>query len=163
MKYFLSLIMLSALFLGGIYTNIQAQFRKKATPRVGYQQKQNPLMTTKPVSKKGKNPPKDIKSVAEVDEYIGQGKPVVLMIHASWCGACKISMDPFAQAAEDNPHITFLKAEGSKEVPDIAKRYALRGFPTFVLLDAQGKEVHKFSGGGWPKSVLNEKIKNYIK
>lgn len=147
---FISLAIIGSLFaLSYMYSGkVQADIRKK---------KQNSGVRLQPAMQR-KNAPQDVKSMTEFDSILSQGKPAILMIHASWCGACHVSEKPFADAAEDNLGINFIKAEGSKDVPGITKRFAINGYPTFVIFDAQGKEVHKFSGGGWPKSFLNQKI-----
>lgn len=131
---------------------------KKTSP-----EQMSPIVQAQQTTKKRHNPPIIIKSMDELDKYIGSGKATVLMIHAHGCGACRVSMEPFADAAEDNQNVTFLKVEGNKEVPQVLQKYPIRGYPTFIIFDANGKEVHKFSGGGLPKSALNKKIKDYIK
>lgn len=152
---FISLAIIGSLFaLSYMYSGkVQAATRKK---------KQNSGVRLQPTQQR-KNPPKEVKSMADFDKILAEGKPAILMIHASWCGACHVSEKPFADAAEDNLSINFIKAEGSKDVPEITKRFPINGYPTFVILDAQGNEIHKFTGGGWPKSFLNQKIKDHIK
>ena len=59
-----------------------------------------------------KNQPIDIHSLADLDKHLHSGKPVVLMIHASWCSACKSSMPAFNNAAGDNPDVQFVRIDG---------------------------------------------------
>ena len=160
----LSLAVLGSLFvLSSTYTSkVEARKNKKRQKPPATMKKQPAMQRVSKKNKTANNTPKNIQSMKEYKQHLESEKPVVLMIHASWCGACKVSDEPFAEAAEDNPTITFLRAEGSKEVPEITTEHEMRGFPTFVLFDAQGKKVHTFSGGGWPTSVLNGKIKQYI-
>ncbi len=142
--------------LSFIYSSkIQARTKRK---------RKTPTTTTRMSRKRRteQNQPKDIHIMEELDNHLKSGMPVVLMIHATFCGACKISMEPFADAAEDNVHVQFLKVEGDKEGREIADKYEIGRFPTFVLFDKQGTEKHKFSGGGSPSSVLSQKIKKYI-
>ncbi len=109
-----------------------------------------------------KNQPVVISNIADLDAQLQSGKPSVLMIHASWCNACKSSMPSYGKAAEANPDVQFLKIDGSV-IREAAEKYQIRGFPTFVFFNAQGEEKHKFGNGISSPSTINDKIKKFIK
>ncbi len=89
-------------------------------------------------------------------------KKMVLMdfTGSDWCGWCikmdkEVFSDPsFKQYAQDNlvlveldfPHQKQLNAETKKQNDALAKEYGVEGFPTMVLLDADGKKVKVFDG-----------------
>ena len=146
----------------GLLCSLSCIYSSKVQARTKRKRKTTPTTRMSRKSRIKQNQPIDIHSMEELDNHLKSGMPVVLMIHATFCGACKISMEPFADAAEDNVHVQFLKVEGDKEGREIANKYSIRGFPTFVMHNSQGEKVHQFSGGGSPSSVLSQKIKKYI-
>lgn len=75
-------------------------------------------------------------------------KPVLMDFSATWCGWCKkLEAEVFT-----NPKVIALsrrfvciKVDGDKR-RDLVGRYGVRGYPTGVLLDAQGREVRRMVG-----------------
>jgi thioredoxin-related protein len=95
------------------------------------------------------------KAKAEAQE---SGKPILVNFTGSdWCGWCKklvkevFSQDAFKAYAADSlvlfeadfPNQKQLPPEVIKQNKELAKKYAIRGYPTILLLDAEGKVLAK--------------------
>ncbi len=81
-----------------------------------------------------------------------EGKMVFVDCYTEWCVPCKyMSKQIFTQdsvADFFNSHFINLKMDMEKgEGPAMLKQYAVGAFPTFLLLDGEGKLVYKFVGG----------------
>lgn len=78
---------------------------------------------------------------------------VFLDCYTTWCGPCKnMTEKVFPQekvGAFFNANFVNIKIDMEKgEGPALAKKYGIRAFPTFVILDAKGNEVSRIVGGG---------------
>ena len=84
---------------------------------------------------------------------------------SDWCGWCKrldrevFATEEFRQAATnrfvlliiDTPmDKSLLSAKAKRQNPALVKKYAIRGFPTVLMLDKDGKVVHQagYQAGG---------------
>ena len=89
-------------------------------------------------------------------------KKMVLMdfTGSDWCGWC-MKMDKevfntpeFKDFAKDNlvlveldfPHQKYINPQTKKQNADLQNQYKVQGFPTLVVLDADGKELKTFGG-----------------
>jgi thiol-disulfide isomerase/thioredoxin len=78
------------------------------------------------------------------------GKPLVIEFYTSWCGACKrfarsVLPDPSVERAlEDVTYVRYDAESASGSVH--AKRYGVRGFPTFIIVNAAGHAVATIRG-----------------
>jgi thiol:disulfide interchange protein len=76
-------------------------------------------------------------------------KLVMLDFTTSWCGWCKkLNADTFSQAKVQQfllDKAISIKVDGDKE-QDLVKKYSVRGYPTLVFVDADGKEVGRIVG-----------------
>jgi len=76
------------------------------------------------------------------------GKPILLEFWAAWCEACKgmdedVYSDPVvAQAMTKTLPV---RVDIDRE-PAIARRYGVSATPTFLLVDAEGDELFRFTG-----------------
>lgn len=68
----------------------------------------------------------------------------VLKFYAEWCGPCKMLSKVF-EGAGDKITIPVEEIDIDKQM-EVAQQYGIRGVPTMVVLDAEGKEVRRQSG-----------------
>ena len=81
------------------------------------------------------------------------GKPIAIFFYADWCAACKkLKQDILATEEfihyQDNLIAVKVNPELGAAEQSIAKKFAVLGFPTFVILPAnsnQYKYIHKTS------------------
>lgn len=75
-------------------------------------------------------------------------KPVLVSVGADWCSACKeldlksLSRGSVKKALRER--FVAIQVDGEKgEGPAVVRRYHVVGFPTVLLLDAQGREIDR--------------------
>jgi thiol:disulfide interchange protein len=87
-----------------------------------------------------------------------EGKPVMIDFYTDWCGVCKM-MD--ARVFNQPPVV----AEAQKFVAvkvnaerrdDLARTFAVRGYPTFIWLDARGDILDRLDGGMMSEGFLEK-------
>lgn len=72
----------------------------------------------------------------------------VLFFHATWCPNCKqADADITANLAKLPAGIVIFKTDYDKEIA-LKKKYSITSQHTFVLVDADGKALKKWAGGG---------------
>lgn len=87
-----------------------------------------------------------IRSEKKYNKIIDSGRPAVIRFFADWCGACKMTEQPFKELSQERSltHIDFVQVNVDT-MPDVSKREDIRGIPTFLYV-AQGKTVGKTVG-----------------
>ena len=87
---------------------------------------------------------------------------------SDWCGWCiKLDKDVFSKKefkdfAKDNlvlvevdfPQAKKLAKKTEKQNEDLKNKFRVQGYPTLVMLDADGKEVHRI--GGYSETALDD-------
>ncbi len=84
---------------------------------------------------------------------------VLVDFYTDWCKVCKImKQDVFASQEAisyfpDNYMVYSLNAE---ERPDIAKKFKVSQYPTYIFLNHKGKEIHRLTGMMTKSGFLKE-------
>lgn len=76
---------------------------------------------------------------------VGQNKNTVLFFHAAWCPSC-VAADKAISAEEVPAGLTILKTDFDNST-DLRKKYGVVSQHTFVLVDADGNQIKKWTGG----------------
>ena len=109
----------------------------------------------------------DVFKIAKSEE-----RPLIVYFHVEWCGYCKHLNEEFLDDYDVDDYISnYLRVKINPEDGDeekvIAKRYNVKGYPTFLItyphLD-KVKRVHPFRKGGkiWSTDKFIDKIKSAI-
>mgnify|MGYP002525218723 CR=1 FL=1 len=82
-----------------------------------------------------------------------QGKLAFVDCYTTWCGPCKMmaSREFPKKEAGDYFNAKFVNAKFDMEAgegPEIAKKYQIQAYPTFLILNAEGELVHRVVGAG---------------
>ncbi len=94
------------------------------------------------------------------------GKPMLVDVYAVWCGPCKkLDKMVFSDAEAGNylnDNFVCLKVDGEKgEGPAVMEKFGIRGYPTVLVLDAQGNEIDRIVGFGGDKDDFIQTVKDY--
>lgn len=88
-----------------------------------------------------------------------EGKMAFVDCYATWCGPCKMmtrDVFPLPKVGDFmNAHFVSLKVDMEKgEGPELAKKYEVQAYPTFLILDAEGKEINRLVGSNTPDEFV---------
>ncbi len=88
-----------------------------------------------------------------------EGKPVFMDAYASWCGPCKyMTSNVFTQKAVGkfiNDNFVPVKYDMEKgEGPQLRSDYGVKAYPTFLILDSDGKELARVVGGAGAEEFI---------
>ena len=88
-------------------------------------------------------------------EVLNSGKPAVVKVGATWCGACRAAESPFHKIAADFPNVVFATLDSDKN-DAIATKYDVMSLPTFLYFN-NGNLVKKQVGftSGEVRSTLS--------
>lgn len=96
----------------------------------------------------------DINSDGSLKYYVGNGKPVVLMGQANFCGYCKQAAPAFEKFAKSNPNVVAAAIVSDGEASEKAagqffKKWDLkhRGVPAYFGFSSSGKYKGVHGGG----------------
>jgi len=98
----------------------------------------------------------------DYEKAIASGKPTVVEFSATWCSIC-VRMAPVVEKMRSKygDRVNFVVLNFDKERA-LAKKYGVRGTPTFVLLNSKG-EVVGGAVGYIPEDRFEEMIQELLK
>lgn len=76
----------------------------------------------------------------------------VLKFEASWCGPCKALTKVINEA--QSKITTEIEVCDIDAMPELATQYGVRGVPTMIMLDDEGKEVKRKVGAMREQELL---------
>jgi thiol:disulfide interchange protein len=85
---------------------------------------------------------------AALEQAGREGRPVLLDFGAAWCPPCQAmarNVLPDARVAEALKGFIAVKLDADREA-ELARRFRAGAIPVYVVLDAAGREVHRFEG-----------------
>jgi thiol-disulfide isomerase/thioredoxin len=82
-----------------------------------------------------------------------EGKPLFVDCYTVWCGPCRYMADNVftlpAAGEWFNARFVCVKIDMEKgEGPELASRYRVAGYPTFLVVGTDGRELHRVVGSG---------------
>ncbi len=93
-------------------------------------------------------------------EVLRSGKPALVKIGAKWCSACSRAKKPLEKISNDPQLEGIIFAVVDADVsPDISKKYAVTGLPTWIYLDKDGKKFHQEAG--FSENLRNDVIAKF--
>lgn len=99
-----------------------------------------------------------------------ENKLVFIDVYAVWCGPCKrMASEVFTQKkVGDYFNQTFVNAKFDAEKGEgieVAKKYGVKAYPTFLLLNGDGVKVGQMVGGSPADDFIKEvqKLKSNVK
>jgi len=102
----------------------------------------------------------EVKKYAEIEQYIGNGKPTIIAFGMSHCYSCLAMSKMFAEILEKHPEFQIYSVDGQKERLILRDKYRLKLMPVQLFFDAEGNEVFRHEGA-YQKPVLEIILKKY--
>lgn len=107
-------------------------------------------------------------AIAKAKKNKKSPKMVFVDCYTSWCGPCKyVANNLFPTevcGAYFNSTFINIKIDMEKgEGPEVGKKYKVKGYPTFLLLDADGNEINRVMGSSKTAEDFVDKVKNAMK
>ena len=104
----------------------------------------------------------DINTALKLASY--SNKAVFCNFSTSWCGPCKqmkknIYTDSEVGKIMNDKFISLYIDSESQAWKDIAKKMNINAYPTMVILDSKGQEIHRMKGS-MPKNILIKEIES---
>ena len=102
---------------------------------------------------------KEIKNVAEFNQLLQEGKPVLLDFYAEWCGPCQVllpTVEKLAQKHEGQFNIAKVNVDHNAE---LSQQFGIRSIPALFFI-REGK-VQERLVGLQTEATLEKKIEQY--
>ena len=100
-------------------------------------------------------------TATDFDKIIWRDALTFVDFFATWCGPCQIMAKQIfpQQKVGEFFNKTFVNAKFDAEKGegvDVAKRYSVKAYPTFLILDSDGEEVGRIVGGADADRFIEE-------
>lgn len=91
-------------------------------------------------------------------------KPIFIDIYTTWCGPCKMLAKDIFPTKEVGTYMnaTFVNAKFDAEKGEgvtLAKKYAVKGYPTMLILNSKGEELSRVVGASRTPADFVKRIK----
>lgn len=94
-----------------------------------------------------------------------ENKLVFIDFYTDWCGPCrKMAREVFPQKEVGNyfnSHFVCVKYNAEKEGKELAKKFAIKAYPTFIIADSDGNEKARITGASTADGFIT-KVKNEL-
>jgi thiol-disulfide isomerase/thioredoxin len=115
----------------------------------------------------------NIKNLTSSDFYINKdqvyvnsnvigNKPFMLLVHANYCGHCKLFMPDYVTLSNKTTRFNFLSIEAQDMSSKLASALKIVGYPTILFGSTKGLVAEEFDGDRSVNSLC-EKIKSVCK
>ena len=99
-----------------------------------------------------------------MEQSAKEGKSIFVDVYATWCGPCKYMANNVftTEKAGDFFNAEFINAKfdaENGEGRDVARKYRVTAYPTFLILDSSGNEIGRIVGGDEIDGFI-QKVKN---
>lgn len=83
-------------------------------------------------------------------------KPIMIDFYTDWCGVCKkVDSEVYTNQQVINEAQNFVNVKiNAEQYTDLASRFGIHSYPTFVFVDMNGSEMGRLSGGPDPAGML---------
>jgi len=90
----------------------------------------------------------DFNSDISLKNYIGKGKPVVIMVQGNYCGFCTQAKPAFLDFAKSNDNIVgaTIQVDSEKDLGELISILDSNGYPAYLGFDSSGQYVKTHSG-----------------
>jgi thiol:disulfide interchange protein len=88
-----------------------------------------------------------------------ENKPVMIDFYTDWCGWCKkLERETYTDVRVQEALSSFVlvKLNADREGRELAADMGVRGYPTLVFLNPQGREIGRIPGFMGPEAFLEE-------
>jgi thioredoxin 1 len=96
-------------------------------------------------------------TVEEITQFkdLKEHDKAIVKFSTEWCGACKVSAEPYAHMIEKYPDVKFFSVDLEKD-GDIKDKFEIQGVPTFIIFE-KGQDKEKILG--FNEEKIHEKLK----
>jgi len=102
----------------------------------------------------------EITGMSELDSAINTNKFVIAKLTAKWCYACQMIKGIYEELSKKYcPEVGFFEVDVDR-VPEIARRYPIRGVPSFLYFSSS--RLIGITSGAMPKGKFEETISKLI-
>ena len=107
-----------------------------------------------PIDPETKQPARIVEEITEFKDLKDHDKAIV-KFYTEWCGACKISTEPFSHMANKYPDVKFFSVNLEKD-GDLKDKYEVQAVPTFIVFE-KGNDKAKILG--FNEEKIHEELK----
>jgi thioredoxin 1 len=104
--------------------------------------------------------PLEVKKYADVEPYIGNGKPTIIAFGMRHCYSCLTMSRLLSEVLERDPEYQIFSVDGQQERHILRDKYGLKLMPVQIFFNEEGEEVFRHEGA-YKRAVLEIIMKKY--